>query len=47
MLVIGVNHISIYNMFIMCLCNLNAIFTPLFVNITLISHLCEFCKHLK
>ena len=26
---IGVNHISIYNMFLVCLCNLNARFTPL------------------
>ena len=39
---IGVNHISIYSVFLVCLCNLNAIFTPLFLSITLIHHPCEF-----
>ena len=43
-LVIGVNCISIYSMFLRCLCNLNARFTPLCVNITLTPHLCEFCR---
>ena len=34
--VIGVNHTSIYSVFFMCLCNLNARFTPIFLKITLI-----------
>ena len=37
------NHISIYSLFLRCLCNLNARFTPLYVNITL-TDLCEFCR---
>ena len=42
--VIGVNHTSIYSMFFRCLCNLNARFTPIFLNITLIPHLLMFCR---
>ena len=42
---IGVNRINIYSVFLMCLCNLNARFTSLFVNITLIPHLFEFCRY--
>ena len=38
------NHTSIYRVFSMCLCNLNARFTPIFLNITLIPHLLMFCK---
>ena len=41
--VIGVNHTGIYNMFSMCLCNLNARFTHIFLNIILIPHLLRFC----
>ena len=43
--VIGVNRISIYRVFLMCLCNLNARFTPLCANITLIPHFFEFCRY--
>ena len=45
--VIGVNRISIYSVFLRCLCNLNVKFSPLCVNITLTPHLCEFCRDLK
>ena len=41
---IGVNHTSIYSVFSMCLCNLNARFTPTFLKITLIPHLLMFYK---
>ena len=41
---IGVNHTSIYSVFSKCLCNLNARFTPIFLNITLIPHLLMFCR---
>ena len=41
---IRVNHIRIYSMFLVCLCNLNARFIPLFLSITLIPHSCEFCR---
>ena len=41
---IGVNHTSIYIMFFMCLGNLNARCTPIFVKITLILHLLMFCR---
>ena len=34
--VIGVNHTSIYSVFSLFLCNLNARFTPIFLKITLI-----------
>ena len=40
-----VKRIRIYNMFIRCLCNLNAKFTPLCTNITLIPHMREFCRY--
>ena len=39
---IGVNCISIYSVFLRCLCNLNARFIPLCANITLNPHLCKF-----
>ena len=42
---IRVKRISIYSMFLRCLCNLNARFTPLCAKITLIPHLCEFCRY--
>ena len=42
--VIGVNLTSIFNVFSMCLCNLNVIFTPIFLKNTLIPHLLMFCK---
>ena len=45
--VIGVNHTSIYRVFFMCLCNLNARFTPVFLKITLIPQLLMFCMHGK
>ena len=38
------NHTSIYRVFFMCLCNLNARFTPIFVKITLIPHLLMFYR---
>ena len=41
---IGVNHTSIYSVFSMCFCNLNARFTPIFLKITLINHLLMFYK---
>ena len=43
--VIGVNLISIYSMFCMYFCNLNAIFTPVFLKITLIPHFLKFCHY--
>ena len=43
-LVLGVNHTNIYNVFFMCLCNLNDRFTPILVKITLIPHLLMFCR---
>ena len=46
-MMIGVNHTSIYMVFFMYLCNLNARFTPIFIKITLIPHLLMFCKHWK
>ena len=46
-LLIGVKCISIYSMFLMCLCNLKARFTPLCANITLIPHMWEFCRYGK
>ena len=46
-MLINVNHISIYSVFSMCLCNINTRFTSLFVNITLIPYLFEFCRHGK
>ena len=39
----GVNHTSIYSVFCMYLCNLNARFTHIFLKITLIPHLLMFC----
>ena len=41
---IGVNLISIYSLFCMYFCNLNARFTPIFLKITLIPHLLMFCR---
>ena len=41
---IGVNLISIYSVFCMYFCNLNARFTPVFLKITLIPHLLMFCR---
>ena len=41
---IGVNHTSIYNVFSMCLYNLNARFTHIFLKITLIPHLLMFYR---
>ena len=38
------NHTSIYSVFFMCLCNLKARFTPVFLKITLIPHLLMFCR---
>ena len=38
------NHTSIYSVFSMCLCNLNARFRPIFLNITLIPHLFMFYR---
>ena len=40
----GLNHTSIYNVFFMCLCNLNARFTLIFVKIILIPHLLIFYR---
>ena len=42
---IGVNHTSIYSVFFMCLCNLNARFTPVFLKITLIPNSLMFCRY--
>ena len=38
------NHISIYSVFSKYLCNLNARFTSIFLNITPIPHLLMFCR---
>ena len=45
MLLIRVDRVSINSVFLRCLCNLNARFTPLCTNITLTPHLCEFCRY--
>ena len=44
---IGVDLISIYRVFCMYFCNLNARFTPIFLNITLILNLLMFCRNRK
>ena len=44
-LLIGVDLISIYRVFCMYFCNLNARFTPIFIKIKLIPHLLMFCRN--
>ena len=44
---IGMDRISIYRVFCMYFCNLNARFKPIFLKIALFPHLLMFCRNIK